>query len=267
MASLRVIYDETDEKMLLVGQPRQLGVADARKVAASKLRYCLENNMLFLPSEEYAVNAAHRLSWVRASFEDALEHPWLADFGGSRVPMRRLLRLSGDIGLGLYYSRRHVETSDGRQAIAELCSQALIDKVASDPSVLDDISHRDFELLMGELFARMGFEVDVFRGTKDGGIDFLAIQSSESDTVVASVQCKQPEKRAGRELRTIGVSMIREMYGVAKWNGHARSIMLTTSSYSTDAKQFAEAKPGEMELADRARLLEWIVRHRWNSDE
>ena len=37
--------------------------------------------------------------------------------------------------------------------------------------------------------------MDLFRASKDGGIDFLAVHDTSSDPIVYAVQCKHPDKK------------------------------------------------------------------------
>lgn len=150
----------------------------------------------------------------------------------------------------------------------ELISQSVIDAVAEDPDVLLDLSKRDFERLMAELFARMGFDVDLYRASKDGGIDFLAVETGTGDPIVAAVQCKHPDRPTpGKKANSMPVTTVREIYGVAKANDLDGALAITSATYSSEAKKFCELKPTEIDVADRDAILEWARRYRWNKDE
>jgi hypothetical protein len=44
-------------------------------------------------------------------------------------------------------------------------------------------------------------------------------------------------------------------------------ILVSGSTYSEDAKRFAEFKPQEMELYSASDVLDWISKYRWNENE
>ncbi len=93
------------------------------------------------------------------------------------------------------------------------------------------MSWREFELLVAEAFRRRGFEVeDVNSPSGDGGID-LVLHSSGERTLV---QCKQ------WKARSVGVKVVRELYGVMNDRGASRGIIACCGHYTNEASDFAE---------------------------
>ena len=83
------------------------------------------------------------------------------------------------------------------------------------------------------------------------------------------MQCKHPDsvRASGKKSRTLPVTTVREVYGVAKANDLSGGIAITSAEYSPEAKQFSELKPHEIEVYDRSDILKWIQKFRWNTDE
>jgi hypothetical protein len=134
--------------------------------------------------------------------------------------------------------------------------------------VLQGLSKTDFEKLMAEIFARMGFHVDLYRPAKDDGIDFLAIDIGQNTPVIKAVQCKHPDiPTTGNKARTLPVTTVREIYGVAKANDLNGAIAVTSSTYSPEAKKFADLKPEEIQVSNAEDISKWIMKYRWNKDE
>jgi Restriction endonuclease len=274
MGALRLIYDESERQFKRLGWWGDLNLEGTRKVMQGRWRYCLQGNTFYLPQDQRPLTENHRLCWGRIRMEEFEDESWLRELGDSVFdkhisvdPLDYHRQFTG-IGFGACYSKRHSEEIEGRLPMRELISQSIIDSVARDPDVLLDLSKRDFERLMAELFARMGFEVDLYRASKDGGIDFLAVDPGEVDPIVIVVQCKHPDRPvAGKKSTALSVATVREVYGVAKANDLAGAIAITSTTYSSDAKAFAELKPEEIALADRDDILEWVRRFRWNKDE
>ncbi len=270
MGAIRLIYDETTRQMKRLGWWGQLNVQGTRRAMVSRLRYCLQGNTLYLPTEESIVENGHRLCWGRIRAEELEELPWLAEFD-KEVPEDPLAfhRPFTGIGFGVMYSQRHREGPDGRVPVSQFVADSLVRAIADDPEVLLTLSKTDFEELVAELFARRGFEVDLFRPSKDDGIDLLAVKNEDTtEPIILAVQTKHPDPAAkGKRRKALPVSTVREIYGVAKaWNLHG-AIAVTSSTYSSEAKRFSALKPEEIEVADAADIIEWVKRYRWNSDE
>lgn len=101
-------------------------------------------------------------------------------------------------------------------------------------SSLRALSWRAFEQLAGELFRRQGYRVKLMGGAApDGGVDLILRRDGEKTIV----QCKH--------WRTdpVGVSLVRELFGVMHAEGARRCIFVTTSGYTEAAQAFARGKP------------------------
>lgn len=266
MGAIRMIYDETTNSLAQLGWWGRLKTEGVRKFSLGRHRYCLQGDVLYLPEDEDLLKSDHRLAWLRVRVDDE-DLSWAAT-RNEPLPFNPLTEFRPGLGLGSMYSLRHFETENGRRPVREFCSDALVDAISANPDVLDDLSKGDFERLAAELFARMGFEVDLFRESKDDGIDFLAVRSDEVAPFVLVAQCKHPDSPAGeKKRRKVGVALMRELYGTAMWNDVPGCVMITSSEFTRGAKSFADAKPDQIKLANRAALLGWIKQYRWNADE
>ncbi len=270
MGAIRLIYDETARQMKQLGWWGKLNTEETRKAMSGSLRYCLQNNTLYLPKDQSIVEKKHRLCWGRIRVEELDDLPWLAEFD-KEVPEDPLAYhhpFTG-IGFGVMYSRRHREDAAGRRPVKQFVADSLVCEIAENPEALLKVTKTEFEALIAEIFARRGFDVDLFRPSKDDGIDFLAVRNEDTaEPLIFAVQTKHPDASpVGEKRRSLPVATVREIYGVAKaWNLKG-AIAVTSSVYSRDAKRFAEMKPGEIEVVDAERIVEWARRFRWNADE
>lgn len=106
------------------------------------------------------------------------------------------------------------------------------------------MSWRDFELLIAEAFRRRGFSVQDQGGRgPDGGVDIVLAKGTERHLV----QCKQ--WRATK----VGVTVVRELYGVMSAKGAAGGFVVTSGAYTQDAIEFARGR--NIQLIDGAQLL------------
>jgi restriction system protein len=105
------------------------------------------------------------------------------------------------------------------------------------------LSWQNFERLVGEAYRRQGYVVEEVGGSApDGGID-LVLHRQGSKVIV---QCKRWKSAQ------VGVSSIREFYGVTVAKNAERGIFVTTGTFTRDALDFADGKP--LELVDGRHL-------------
>jgi restriction system protein len=123
----------------------------------------------------------------------------------------------------------------------------LLDKQSGIESIRD-MSWQNFELLVGEAFRRKGFDVrENGGGGADGGIDLVLTKNGKKSIV----QCKR------WKTFSIGVPLIRELYGVMTSERANDCIFVSSGNYTAEARLFAEDKP--IWLIDGSELLEMVA--------
>jgi restriction system protein len=123
----------------------------------------------------------------------------------------------------------------------------LVDKQTGIDSIRD-MSWQDFELLVGEAFRRKGFEVkENGGGGADGGIDLVLTKNGKKSIV----QCKR------WKTFSIGVPLIRELYGVMTSERANDCIFVSSGNFTAEARLFAEDKP--IWLIDGSELSKMIA--------
>ncbi len=106
---------------------------------------------------------------------------------------------------------------------------------ASD--ALNDMSWRQFEMLVAEGFRRQGYHVEeTGGGGADGGIDLVLFRPSRNGREKFLVQCKQ--WRAFK----VGVDVVRELYGVMAASGAAGGFVVTSGRFTDEAARFANGR-------------------------
>jgi restriction system protein len=117
---------------------------------------------------------------------------------------------------------------------------------ASD--VLDGMSWREFELLVGEGFRLQGYQVaESGGGGADGGVDLVLTRPGKSGGEKFLVQCKQ-----WRALK-VGVDVVRELYGVMAARGATGGFVVTSGRFTEAAVGFASGR--NVTLLDGPKLL------------
>jgi restriction system protein len=108
------------------------------------------------------------------------------------------------------------------------------------------MSWQEFEILVGEAFRLDGYSVKETSSGADGGIDLILRKEGEQ----FFVQCKQ------WKAFKVGVTIVRELYGVMAAEGAAGGFVVTSGVYTQEAKAFAEGR--NIKLIDGAKLTELI---------
>lgn len=124
--------------------------------------------------------------------------------------------------------------------------QLLVADVANAKGAdsLDGMSWHEFEILVGEAFRLQGYKVsETGGGGPDGGVDLVITKGAEKFLV----QCKQ------WKAFKVGVDVVRELYGVMAAKGAAGGFVVTSGSYTNDAKAFADGR--NVKLIDGQRLF------------
>lgn len=117
---------------------------------------------------------------------------------------------------------------------------------------IKNMSSRDFEYFVGDIFEKLGFSVKITKETRDGGRDIIATKSDPIPYTLI-VECKH-----WGEQHKVDVSVIRSLYGVQTAEQANQSIVVTSSKFTKDARKFAEARKNLMTLWDIDDLLKLI---------
>ena len=97
----------------------------------------------------------------------------------------------------------------------------------NNPDVSNQEKGRIFEEAMSELFERLGYNSDLTRATKDGGIDIVLYKDGKK----YFVQCKFHKNN-------IGVEPVKQLWADKDVYGADKVIMLTYAGISKDAKNY-----------------------------
>jgi hypothetical protein len=111
-----------------------------------------------------------------------------------------------------------------------------------DVCTLNSLSWDNFELLIGEIFRRKGYGIEISSGLgADGGKDLTLRKDGE----LALVQCKKLACS-----NRVTATQMRDFFGLIVAEGAAKGFFVTTGYFSADAKKFAMGKP--IELLERS---------------
>lgn len=128
--------------------------------------------------------------------------------------------------------------------------RALVATVTQNPAadMLDNLSWREFEQLVGEGFRLQGYQVFETGGNgPDGGVDLAVSKDGE----LFLIQCKQ------WKAYKVGVEVVRELYGVMTAKGAAGGFVVTSGQFTEPAREFAKGR--NVRLIDGPALLRLLA--------
>lgn len=127
--------------------------------------------------------------------------------------------------------------------------KTLIDSVSRSTAAdaLEGMTWREFEVLVGEGFRQRGYAVtETGGGGADGGIDLVLRKDGDKFLV----QCKQ------WKAFKVGVTVVRELYGVMAAKGAAGGFVVTSGKFTSEAVEFSQGR--NIRLVDGPALLQLI---------
>ncbi len=124
------------------------------------------------------------------------------------------------------------------------------------PEKLYDLSPRKFEELVASILEDMGLDIQLTKATRDGGTDIIASVKNALTSLLILVECKRyaPENK-------VGVDIIRNVAGVHTLKNPAKSIIVTTSTFTKDAKEIAKELETRIDLKDYEDLKIWLNKY------
>jgi Holliday junction resolvasome RuvABC ATP-dependent DNA helicase subunit len=144
------------------------------------------------------------------------------------------------------FGKTTITEADAAEALAAFGLGPQQQRSVASANDLDGPSGVEFEKLITSMLGRMGFRAEMTRATGDGGIDIVAHLDKPIVGGRYLIQCK-------RFTGQVGAPIVREFYGAVQADRMAvKGILITTSGFTDQAREFAENLP--IELIDRHRL-------------
>ncbi|GAA3284117.1 restriction endonuclease [Dactylosporangium vinaceum] len=121
----------------------------------------------------------------------------------------------------------------------------VISRIDKRPNLLE-LTAKEFEYFVHNLFTRMGFDTKVVAASGDGGVDCVAYDPTPIRGGKYVIQAKLYNK-------TVPPAAVRDLYGTMQHEGAKSGILITTSGYGPSSYEFANGKP--LQLIDGSGLL------------
>ena len=134
-------------------------------------------------------------------------------------------------------------------------SPIILQRLKADPKRMHKLSPREFEDLIANWLRSMNLQVQQVGGTysRDGGIDFFALQDSWPIPVVLAVQVKH-----SRVNRNVSSSVVRELTGAVDKPKISAGVIVTNTRFTPDAQWEARNARKIISLYDFEDLRRWL---------
>lgn len=129
----------------------------------------------------------------------------------------------------------------------------LLALIQKDPALVFNITPRQFEEIIAELFDAKGFSIELTKQTRDGGRDIIAIHETMNTRLKLLIECKR-----WAPANKVSLSVVQRLYGVKTAEAASKAILVTTSSFSAPARQFASDHFWELDLKGYNDIMKWI---------
>lgn len=149
------------------------------------------------------------------------------------------------------YEFNFYDEDEIRQEVSRACLN--IERVLHNKEEIYRISPREFEELVAEVFSQQGYRVRLTPTTRDGGCDVIATREINGIPYMILIECKKysPDHR-------VGVQLVRSLLGVQSDRKANKAILVTSSLFTRDAREFAERQEHLISLVDVNDLLKMI---------
>ena len=134
----------------------------------------------------------------------------------------------------------------------DIIDLALYKTLMEHPELLRTMDWRTFEKLLADILASMGFEIELQRGTKDGGVDIFAIRNQEL------IGAQRFLIQAKRYKNKVGVEPVRQLMFLHQHHRVTKVCLATTALFTKGAWNLAEQYKWQLELRDFDGVHDWI---------
>ena len=128
----------------------------------------------------------------------------------------------------------------------------LYQAIQREPQLLHTLNWRTFERLLADVMETFGYQVELMAGTKDGGVDIVALRKDEDWGVHRYLlQAKRWDDR-------VGVEPVKQLMFEHVDRRATKSCLATTSRFTKGAWRVAAKYKWQLELRDYDGIRDWI---------
>lgn len=149
-----------------------------------------------------------------------------------------------------YYEFDYDE-NDEEYIYSEVCeAQTNIERILENNAAMYDLTSREFEELVAEVFYKQGYNVVLTPETRDGGCDIIATHNVGGLSYMILIECKKYGLK-----NKVGVQLVRSLLGVQTDQKVNKAVIVTSSTFTRDARDLAERQNTLIGLIDYNDLI------------
>ncbi|CAM3958362.1 restriction endonuclease [Paracidovorax anthurii] len=162
-----------------------------------------------------------------------------------------------DVDAEYFFQPSVIALPESRMEVARLSpSHAVLQSLLLRPGGLDELHWRQFEKLIAELLEADGYTVELMQGTKDGGVDVIAVKD-HGPLGLFKTLWQAKKKNPGNK---VGLSIVRELADTRNELGASKAFIVTSTYLTRDAIKRIQRDCYQLGKLDRDDLNKWISR-------
>lgn len=134
--------------------------------------------------------------------------------------------------------------------------ESLVQIVRKDPGYIYTMTSRQFEEFIAEFYEEQGYKVELTKQTRDGGKDIILYTNGITGNHMYYVECKRFNQQ-----HLVDVGIVRSFYGTIEADRATAGILITSSTFTKDAREYEKQIQRRMTLVDYFELLD-VLSHK-----
>jgi Holliday junction resolvasome RuvABC ATP-dependent DNA helicase subunit len=228
-----------------------IGTVTRRSDCSSDLLSCFSLVLQLQPYSNDALAQIAEQVAAHANFEIDSESARLIAINSSGRPHQVELLIQR---VAKAVRKQRITADDTIQALSAFGMNVRTSTTSDNEPLTADMSGVEFERIITALLTRMEFRAELTKATGDGGIDIVAILDKPILGGKYLFQCKRyaPDN-------LVGAATVRDFYGAVTADKAVKGVLITTSDFTAQAREFAE-RVG-LELINLGRLQDLLAQY------
>lgn len=184
--------------------------------------------------------------------EKLTESEWTALFRSDYMKSCQEIETANDSGI--LYGPSTLSIANATPFLFTDIESEVIAYFSKHPELLFSLHSRRFEELVASIFRTGGFDVELTPESRDGGVDIFAVRKDGfAGGMLHVIECKRynPSNK-------VGIGVVQRLLGVVDHHRATKGMIITTSTFSSDALEFASKSQYRLGLSDYADITKWM---------
>jgi hypothetical protein len=151
-----------------------------------------------------------------------------------------------------FNSFKSVSTENANSFLLDQIDLSLYRALISHPELISSLNWRTFEKLLADILETFKYEVELMQGTKDNGIDVIAIKKEDN------IGIHRYLIQAKRWNNKVGIEPVERLLFKVKETNSTKGCLVTTSQFTKGAWVMANRYKYILELKDYENLKIWL---------